>query len=159
MIRDINDEKRCSVLKACEKLNLKLKSISEKQNGKQKLWYFSIYGDTNDFNVMKALINNIVVETHFAELGNLYDCDNETLNLFSQIVNDTINIKHQEDILNKKFLDFIFGIKDLSVLEKIKKDYYLNDNCKLLLDDRIKILKGEKTSFEVWLERKVEKDD
>lgn len=118
------------------------------------LFYFSIFGDTNDYNNFCKSINCEVLTTEHSEFCNIANLDDDfTLKLENTISNLKQNINFNSKI-NRIFLDFIKPIKDSKTLIAFEKMYgcYLTDYQKKIIRDRIDILNGESHFQEEMLE-------
>lgn len=115
-----------------------------------RLYYFWIYGCTDTFNLLNEHMDNRLVETDFAELGNLLDCSDEDLEKFTNIVFDNRRIMNESSKVHGELCRFIKDINNLAVLEHIDKYVFIED-CKRIIDDKISRAKGEPDSFDKWI--------
>lgn len=114
------------------------------------LYYFTIFGNTNDFNELNKYMNNRLSTTNFAEIGNIADLDDSfEENLEKCIINMRESI-HKQHKTNKEFLDFILPIKDIKTLKAIEKFYsaHMNETQKKCIRDRIDICSGNRTKID-----------
>lgn len=117
------------------------------------LYYFSIFGDTNDFNTLNHFVEDKLILTDNSPLMNIVDMDDEFEKNFEEMYKLMVkNAKIQSEV-NRNFLDLIMPIKNIEFLENLQKYYsaYMSDTQKRTLKDRLDILKGERYKIdEEW---------
>lgn len=109
------------------------------------LYYFSIIGNTKNYEKLKEIMGDKIMTTDFADICNIADMDDFFENNLRKVLDfmkKQINAEHKA---NKEFLDFIMPFKDIKILNALK-DYscYMSDFQKKMLQDRIDICNGEK---------------
>lgn len=112
----------------------------------QDRYYFSIFGNTKEYEkLINTFPNQKIVTTEYADLGNEIDCTEDFLQQFIDCIRlfkEETNIRLKA---NKKFLEFIMPIKDVKVLQQLKKyECYMSEHQKRTIDIRIDIVNNER---------------
>lgn len=137
-----------------QRINLVRKELC--LTGKKMMQYFNMEGNTSDYEKLKAAFPE-VIETGVAKLGNILDCDSETLQNFCGI------LKAQEEALKKEqfaeswFTEFLCHINSIEGLEEIEK-YNLTDGCRRILKSRIYVVSEMTDPYLGWLETTTNKN-
>ena len=118
------------------------------------LFYFSIIGDTNDYNNFCNAIDCKILTTEHSEFCNIANLDDA----FTMKLEETINILKNNINTNTKsnnvLLNLLMPIKDRDTLIAFEKMYgcYLTDFQKKIIRDRIDVINGESHFEEEILE-------
>lgn len=117
----------------------------EKENGIAPLYYFTIFGDTNDFNLLNEYMEGKLVLTDYAEICNIADLDDtfETeLKNCLEVIQKSRNLGLKAD---RKLLDFIMPIKNVKLLEALQNyNGYMTYEQRQMIQNRIDIVSGER---------------
>lgn len=119
------------------------------KEGIAPLYYFQIFGDTEDFNKLNEFMNNQIILTDFAEICNIADMDDkfekELINCI-KLMKENISSDHKS---NRAFLDFIMPIKDVKILEALNMySCYMTEHQKQILKDRIDICSNQRNKID-----------
>lgn len=115
------------------------------ENDVAPLYYFSIIGNTKNYEELKEIMGDKITTTDFADICNIADMDDS----FEQGLKNVLDLMkvqtNAEHKANREFLDFIMPIKDVKTLKALN-DYscYMSDFQKKMLQDRIDICNGER---------------
>jgi len=123
--------------------------IKENSFRSSDIYDFIIEGDTKDYKKIANKFGNNVKETYSAELGNVFDLDNETLKKWETVITEYRKNSTRQTNSFKDFCDLIKDVKDINKFEHLL-EYPFDDMTKELIKDRISQLKGEKIEWEKW---------
>lgn len=121
--------------------------------GNKIIQYFNMEGDTSDYQKVKEAFPGII-ETGAAKLGNLLDCDSETLQNFCGILKAQEEALKKEQFAEEWFMKFLAQINSFEGLKEIEK-YNLTDGCRRILESRICVVSGITDPYINYLERNV----
>lgn len=114
------------------------------------LYYFIIFGNTEDFNKLNEHMDNKLILTDFSEIGNIADLDDSFEEGLSNCIKSMDKSTSMEHKANRDFLDFIMPIKNVETLKAIEKFYsvHMNETQKRCIRDRIDICSGEREKID-----------
>jgi len=115
----------------------------------RNIYDFTIEGDTSTYKKISDKFENKIIQTGYAELGNIFDLDNETLDKWKDVIDRYNKDARTHTNLFVDFCDLIMGIKDVYKFEHLLK-YPFDNSTENLIKDRISQLKGEKIEMERW---------
>lgn len=154
LIENSNKEEITKLKEYCNQKNLHFKyrygretayKRYEKENGIAPLYYFSIFGDTNDFNLFNEHMEGKLVLTDYAEICNIADLDDtfETeLKNCLEVIQKSRNLGLKAD---RKLLDLIMPIKNVKLLEALQNyNGYMTYEQRQMIQNRIDIVSGER---------------
>lgn len=114
-------------------------------DGIAPLYYFTIFGNTKDYEEMNNYFEGKIILTDYAEICNVADEGDEFEERFKNLINILRESQHKSIKANDELTKFLMPIKNIKLLEEIKHySCYMNDFQKEILETRIYITKGER---------------
>jgi chaperonin cofactor prefoldin len=144
LLRNATDELKDKIKSWCAENKIEISFESD--NPYKGLYYFSILGQTQDYENLQQSVGNILTETYYAELGNIMDCPEADLKEFQEIKNECDRITTAESKVHTRLCNLIIKYNRLDVLKEMNR-YSLTKTCKYTLEDQIDHVKGEPDSF------------
>lgn len=115
------------------------------------IYYFSVKTDTAGYEMLKAEFPEIQL-TDDAGLGNILDCNDDTLHEFEGILTSYQHSLNEVSKADEWFKDFIMKLDSAEKLEAIKEySHYLSKHGERLLEERILFFKNEPDEYEKYL--------
>lgn len=114
-------------------------------DGIAPLYYFTIFGDTNDYEEMNDYFEGKIILTDYAEICNIADEGDEFEEKFKDLITTLRRAREQDLVANQKLIDFLMPIKNVKLLEEIRcYSAHMSDFQRSTLETRIYITKGER---------------
>lgn len=109
------------------------------------LYYFTIFGDTSDYEKLNNDFNKRIILTDYAEIGNVANLDDSFEKEFKALI-ETLRASLWNTLdADRKLLDFLKPIKDVKLLKEIKKySCHMSEKQRRMLEDRILIISNER---------------
>lgn len=122
------------------------------------IYDFVIHGNTEDYKKLIAKYGNRIRETYYAELGNVFDLNQESFEKWQEVLGAYRKKALSRHNLLRAFCNLIKDEKDVRKLEHLTR-YSMEESAKTILQDKISQLKGEKTEWERYMDDCLEIDN
>lgn len=154
MIENANKKDIENLKNFCKKNKLQFKyrygrestyEIFDKEDEIAPLYYFYIFGDTNDYNMLNDYMEDRIVLTDFAEICNIADLDDSFELDLKNCLDIIQKAKNSGLSADRKLLDLIKPITNVDLLKELQKyNGYMTQRQRQMLQDRIDIVSGER---------------
>ena len=123
------------------------------------IYYFSVRTDTAGYEMLKAEFPEVQL-TDNARLGNILDCNDDTLHEFEGILTSYQHSLSELSKADEWFKDFIMKLDSAEKLEAIKEySHYLSKHGERLLEERILFFRNEPDEYEKYLAACIKEQD
>lgn len=119
------------------------KLVSIEDDNTIPLYYFYIISNTKGFNELNILLEERLIPTGYADIGNLADSDDNFIDYLAECI-DTMKLANKkQEKANSMFLKLISSTDNVNVLNALfNYSCYMNEHQERMLKDRISICSG-----------------